>query len=179
MIAEFKVFDIPINEYMQMTGERRLYYDTLIAKMQPNCKECKGLHDLTFDEVETMKLILANVDIEKFYILWQIHKKKKFNPDKIGILEFMNVWKHSLEILQKVAELEQQLKGGINVRLEVAGIDEFKKLGAQAVKIKLGKEFGMRPKEIGEWLWFEVFNIRLFNRIEDNITQRLLKQQTQ
>ncbi len=167
-----KIQDIKLIDYLQFDEDSQKIYDPLIEAIKPS-KTGKQLIDLTFDEVETLKIALQEFELENIKVVYKIFKDTEANDENLYLLEIMQVWKTGVEILNEVANFEQKLKAKVTDEQKEAGIDNFNALKSAGTKIGIGKQFGQRPREVGEWLWFEVWEIRMYNVIENNYNLKL------
>jgi hypothetical protein len=174
----FEIVDISLQNYFNLSvmSPERDVYDGWAELMDANCNYKQKLLTLTFDEVEVLKKIVTSGGDDVYSRFWEMWRAEELNYNDVGFLEFMNEWKCALKILELVSKMEEDLKPReFSSRIAAAGNDEFEKLGSQAVKIRLGKEFGQVPKTIGQWAWIDVYNVLLYNRIEYDVRMRLNK----
>ena len=174
-----EVKDISVEKFFLLDESQQKIFYNIFHKLQMTEDyeiDYKDLYDLTFDEVELLKKRLVNFNNDTVSVVWEIMTGKDFDG-KTSIFDLVFIWGRAVAVINKVSELEKNIKVNIDERLLMAGVDEFRKLGAEAVKIQLGRQFGKRPKDIGEWKWTEVYTIRVYNSIENNIQYNLKQMQ--
>lgn len=165
-----EINNISIREYflLEDTSEYDVFIDTLNAKNLLCGKVC-NYKALTFDEVEVIKSILRDPNLEDIKELLQMLYNIRGSYEQSADEEFFNesifklfaAKKYLTDFIQDVAEKEQKhLQGVPDEKAEM--VQASKRLAPVShllTKMRLAKDYATTPKEIGKWKYKEVFSI--------------------
>lgn len=166
-----QVEDITIAEYFSMEDTTK--YDIFIEAIKPKNefagKSC-DTKNLTFDEVEVMKNILANPNFEDimelFILVFRIRGNMDISEKEIyynaSIFDLFRATNYLKEFIIGVYEKEKMwLSAKEDDRLLMINAhNRIKPFSHLMAKVSLAKMFGKTPQEIGKWRYVDVFNIQ-------------------
>lgn len=172
--------DISVLEYFNLEDSSE--YDFFIDLMKPENKLCGrswGYNDMTFNEFKTIILIFNEPtysDIQDLFLhLYSIRGNIKESPESIfqreSVFQFFKAKNFVKKIMQEKLELEDRLLGGDKDPI-LEQIDAYNRLApvnTMLTKIRLAEQFGVTPKEVGDWKYNEVLNIQIANKISSQI----------
>jgi len=163
-----KVKDIRLKDYLKLKNTTQ--YDIWVEHIQPspylNGRKSKGMYEWTFDEVSFLRKEIQKFDLQSIKNVYSIcfsnKKILKFVEIKPNILkmwtfEMLSWWKWVAEQLKTINDYESSLASDPDPIAMQAGIDRMKRFEYLNTKIPLAQAFSTNPKEVGKWLWLDVF----------------------
>ena len=169
-----KTKNITVKKYLSLdnTSSIDLYYNLIKPKNVIKGHEAT-FNGLTFNEVSVIKRYANKTNIESLQIIidifYNFDDNSKINLLECSIYELFQFRKWLSNELLKIYTNEKKLESTPNVKLIAANVDRLNQFGELNTKIDLGEQFGFRPKDIGQWLYVEVFQIMHRNKVKGDI----------
>lgn len=176
-----EIKDIDIKTYFSYTHET--IYDSFVDTMKPinrfAGKSCQ-MNKLTFDEVQVMKSVFSNPNLEDimdlFIHLYQIRGNIKQPPQFIflstSVFELFSAKRFLQEWIQQTVEKEVRWLSDESEddRLKMINAQErLKPFSHLLTKIKIAQMFGVTPSDVGGWKYSLVFTILVANKVKDDL----------
>jgi hypothetical protein len=131
-------------------------------------KQARQLELMTFGEVSELKKRALNLEI--FYLVRNVFDVKEDDILKSRCTDFFPARNYiNLQLENLIKREQKMLFSRMDTKLAKAGIERLNVLGDANVTIDLGQAFGVRPSEIEQWPYAEVFAIRLKNKLMSEI----------
>jgi len=168
-----KVKDIKLSKYSTLSEVEQKVYELWFDYIQPlselQGQTSKGHNDWTFDEVAFIKQYINDFNhVEKIFDI--CFKNLKIND--LYLFEVLAWRKWVINEVDTILDLESRISNAIEPELELAGIDELNKFKEWNTKIDLGSQFGVKPQDIGDWKWQDVFVIMWRNSTVTRVQKR-------
>ncbi len=175
----FNLDHITVAELFNLKDQNKVKaYLLLESKLNPHSKflnrKANALGKLTYGEVASIKKAFAKPTYDKIYhcfdLVWKI-KKTTFNG--ADVVEYFHALRWLKQEINKIVEREiKMFAGDLDPVLEEAGINRLTMFGELNSLKELGKQFGIRPKEIADWSYNEVFSLLLHDKVQAEVQKR-------
>lgn len=173
-----KIKNITIDEFFKdgATEEHQLLFEWLNPK-----NEFRGvsadLESLTFSEVSTIKQILNDPTIEGYIEMYGICYKQK--PEEFlqgSIIEFAQTNRHILSYFKTITDTEARLLiYEPDQKWNDAGGAKMNIFGDFSPMVQIGEQFGVSPREVGNWKYSDVFALLYYNFVLAGINKLYYK----
>ena len=149
---------------LQDADKFAMYFNTLKAN---NLFRGVSLDEqtLTYSNILVLKESYSQSTITDYFTIYEIcYNQTPISFLNGSILEFIQTNRYILNLLKTITEREQKmLESESDVKWSQAGGERMDIFGGKAIMIQLGEQFNKSPREIGDWLYSEVFMIQLYN----------------
>ena len=179
----FKVPDISVLEYLQLSELDSLRYDIYINTIKPRqtfLDKSLDVSRLTYEEVELMKMTFRNPTMgdiaDLFVMLWKL----RGDMSQSALVQFYNASVFDLfraknyiqEFLTKVIEKEKRmLAARPDEKADMINAGErLAPIGYVLTKNKLAERFGVLPSVIAKMKYSEVFLILLADHMYSEVS---------
>ena len=176
--------NISIAQYLEL--EDTSEYDIFIEAMTPVNKFCKNpcnTNNLTYNEIEVMKKILSAPTFstlkELFILIYRIKGDIDTSPDQLfyneKILTFFAAKNYIQEFMMKLIKKEQEW-------LHIEPSEKHQMVNAQEriapfsfliSKMGIAEKYGVKPKEVGNWKYTEVFSILVATKVKEDLNYEI------
>ncbi|MBV1889255.1 MAG: hypothetical protein KUG67_03320 [Proteobacteria bacterium] len=132
-----------------------------------------NLELLTFNEVNTIKILYQDINQDKIIMLFDLCFKEE-NLLTCSVLEFFQAKKYLDKAIEGLLEREKALLySPPNPKAIAAGSRNLNRYGSANTTVSIGAQFGFRPRDVGEWLYTEVLIIQGINVTTAEIQRQL------
>lgn len=173
--------NISIKEYLQLKDTSS--YDIFIGILNPRnsfAGRTYNVNALTYNEVEIIKSIITKEtqleDIKELLIhLYNIRGNINESPDdiffKASVFDLFKATAFLEEFVKTAYEREKKLLSSVpdDKMLMINAGERVKPVSSLLTKMTIAKDYGVTPREVGEWSYLEVFNIQVVNKIVDDL----------
>ncbi|HSW67676.1 MAG TPA: hypothetical protein VLH16_03765 [Bacteroidales bacterium] len=173
-----KVDNITVDEFFKAGASEghQLLFEWLNGKNEFNGASA-DLEALTFAEVSTIKQILNDPTIEGYISLYEICYKQTPEAFLQGkIIEFAQSNRYILDYVKNLTDTEARLLVcEPDPKWEQAGGGQMNMFGDLTAMIQIGEQFGLPPREVGNWKYSDVFAVMYFNLILSGVQKKYYK----
>ncbi|UAB85696.1 hypothetical protein INR75_06690 [Zunongwangia sp. SCSIO 43204] len=129
---------------------------------------------LSYGQVASLKKYFANPKYETIYKAFDmVFKVKQSTFNGADVVDFLYSLRWLKQEINKIVEREiKMFAGDLDPVLEEAGINRLTMFGELNSLKELGKQFGIRPKEIADWSYNEVFSLLLHDKVQAEVQKR-------
>lgn len=169
-MQNFKIYELIEQDYETIETYNQLFQFVPSSNVFLKHK-AKEIELMSFGEVAELKKRALNEEV--FYLLRTVFEVTDEQILKCRVTDFFPARNYVNEKLVSLIKREKMLYGQVDPKLMKAGIERLNILGDQNVLIDIGEQFGVRPSEVDQWPYAEIFSIRLKNKIVADIERSI------
>lgn len=172
-ISTFKLFQLQTSEFEKY--HIVLKHLNPIPDVIPMKNKIESITDLTFGEVASIKMLLAEPNYNNLVEIYKIifGLEDLITVDVVQFYHSINWIKNELEDIYN-REVEN-LTSTPDSKLKDAGIEDLNIFGELNTLIMLGEKFSKSPQEIENWNYNLVFSLTLHQKISNDINKRYIE----
>lgn len=161
-IINYKIKDIPSDDDINVL---------LASKQHPyeylGSIKCKSIWDLPFSLVDEIKERTNDM----LFLMEVFYGVKEKQLQEYRIVSFFRAFNYIKFQIESIYKAEQRLVKEPDEKLKAAGIDELSILGSFNVIDDVATAYGVRPKEVEQWSYSEIYLKTLKNSITNKIQE--------